>query len=125
MIEVRLQRLEKYRYKYASDFTSHNDIGIGLLIDILKFDPNTKQRFKENLPSTEQKLFFGDLNYGYVGGERAIIGDQYDTEEKEFELDRTHLLELINKWEDLSNRDAKEIIVRRDGERFEIEGVFE
>jgi hypothetical protein len=81
--------------------------------------------YKEHLPKAETFLFYGDLNYGFIDENRAFIGNQYDNERQEIELDRTHLLELINKWEDLSNRDAKEIIVRRDGERFEIEGVFE
>jgi hypothetical protein len=69
----------------------------------------------------------GDCSDVEIQGERAIISYLYASkgENASFEMNKHHLLELINKWEDVSNRDAKEIIVRRDGERFEIESMFE
>jgi hypothetical protein len=125
MIIERFYRIRKNRYNTTNTNLTIEDLGIGLFFEIMQSDPNTKEQFKEYLPKTETFLFYGDLNYGFIDENRAFIGNQYDNERQEVELDRTHLLELINKWEDLSNRDAKEIIVRRDGERFEIEGVFE
>jgi hypothetical protein len=69
----------------------------------------------------------GNCSYVDIEGETARVGWQYLNENEFYELviDRTYLLELVNKWYDLSERDAKEIIVSRDGNKFEIEGIFE
>lgn len=65
----------------------------------------------------------GNCSYVYVSKEKARFGCLYD--EEGVEMSRAKLLELVVKWYDLSKQHAKEIIIRRDGERFEIEGVDE
>lgn len=46
-----------------------------------------------------------------------------DENAQNFIMSRQHLLDLIHKWDELSNHDVQEILIRRDGERFEIEEV--
>jgi hypothetical protein len=91
----------------------------------LVHDYSVRGRLDKHLE--DQRNCAANCSYVDIEGETARVGWQYLDDDKFYELiiDRVYLLELVNKWYDLSERNAKEIIVSYDGKKFEIEGVFE
>jgi len=123
MIEVKFCKQNK-GYYISEGFKSIKDKDIWLFYELVH-DFNRPGSLNEYL---QEDGCYGDCSYVEFEGKKARVGWQPLQGTKvfyELEIDRAYLLELVNKWYDLSKRDAKEIIVRRDGERFEIEGVFE
>jgi hypothetical protein len=121
--------LRKSYNEYNEEHTPINDVAIWLFYELIQNDficKPAREFLKNNIML---KGCYGNCCIVEIQEERAILSYYLYTlpgeNNRKFELNRTHLLELINKWEDLSDHDAKQIIVRRDGERFQIDGVFE
>ena len=130
MTQIRFLRDKKNWYKTYQH--PQEDFGVWLFFQLIQYDfcgNWARDLLRENIMGPEARGCSGNCSDVEIKGERAIVSYQFTPEDREeidiLEVDRNHLVEIINKWQDLSDRDAKEIIVRRDGERFEIEGVFE
>ena len=92
--------------------------------------PRDGQFFKEFLNDTTRTTT--NSNYAYLEkiGNKIIIGfedDQYEVPlEKQhvFETTKEQLKYIIDRWVELWHKDAKEILITRDGDKVTVEGKF-
>lgn len=102
---------------------SGSDVKLDLLRSLfneLGFNPSF---FIDALESTSDDLGTNTL-YLNRKGQRIILGDSLTSEKYEFELDISHLIEILKKWGELCQQGVDEIIMKRDGDRVTLEGKF-
>lgn len=120
MVESKFYRIKHYDYRLAENIEP--DKAIWLFYSLVQHFAIARDILINELydPKSTGAGFNG--MYLTIEKNRAFIFSEIDIND-EFELDREHLLDLVIKWDELSKRDVQEIIIRRDGERFEIEEV--
>jgi hypothetical protein len=105
--------------------------GISELAYFLTDDVGPSGRFFKNFLDDQTRTTTGG-NYAYLEkiGNKIIIGfedDQYEVPlEKQhvFETTKEQLKYIIDRWVELWHKDAKEILITRDGDKVTVEGKF-
>ena len=100
-----------------------NDWPIQMLYNI--FGEGDAEKFKRALNWDQEYANFNGPSYiRKLRKGRIALGDDYDILGREFELDKEHFFELVNKWKELTYKlKPTKIIISRNGDRFTIEAA--
>lgn len=123
MTEAKFHRIKYYDYESCLSPFPVEDLGICLLYKLLQDFAIARHILIRELIDPDSRGINSSRIVMELEGKRAFLWSQFDEEENKFELDRKHLSELVNKWDFLCKKDVEMIVIRRDGERFEIEEV--
>jgi hypothetical protein len=84
-----------------------------------------KRSLRKPSESYDEPVFWTQFENVDIKDDKSFIRRPYSSPiaPPELVMNKDHLRDIINQWDDLSLRDAKEITIHRDGERFTVEGV--
>ena len=115
------------RYRYDSHNDGYLSMLTGIFTDVSTFDEDVKKA----LIAPNKTRVAGNLTDMIIKENKVIIQPAIldltdEPEEYAIEIDRDVLLDLINQWEDLKKKKAKEItFYRDDNNKITVEGTFD
>ena len=115
------------RYRYDSHNDGYLSMLTGIFTDVSTFDEDVKKA----LIAPNKTRVAGNLTDMIIKENKVIIQPAIldltdEPEEYAIEIDRDVLLDLINQWEDLKKKKAKEItFYRDDNNKITVEGAFD
>ncbi len=122
------QKVVFYRTKsgyYLPDTAPIEEVDIWVLYELLQYQ-NSPPGLRKPVKIEDENSFWNQFKNMRMDSNKVKLrpfshmGAALDL----LELEKTHLRELINTWDDLVAKDAREITIRRNGEQFEITGTF-
>jgi hypothetical protein len=107
---------------YVPNIAPIADIPLWIMYELLQY---AKISLRKSSESYDEPVFWTQFENVDIKDDKSFIRRPYSspTAPPELVMNKDHLRDIINQWDDLSLRDAKEITIQRDGERFTIEGI--
>jgi hypothetical protein len=122
MLKTNFYKISRIRYNY--EYNEFDDFDIWLLYNLFDDFSAPTGAFSELIEEIIDKNannISGDLSNLKLRDENAIIRSKWDDEKRTLTINRAYLLELANKWRELSEKGVPIITIKRDGEIFIIE----
>ena len=122
MLKTNFYKISKIRYNY--EYNEFDDFDIWLLynlFDDFSFPSGAFAELINFLTNKQSGTSTGNLSLLIFKENLVIVYSLWDEEERALTLERSYLLELANKWRELSEKGVPIITIKRDGEIFTIE----
>jgi hypothetical protein len=108
---------------YLPNIAPITDMLLWIIYELLQYKKGWRRKPS---PNHDEPAFWAQFENVDIKDDKSFIRRPYSlpTAPPELIMNKDHLRDIIKQWDDLSLRDAKEITIQRDGERFTIEGKF-
>ena len=118
-MKIDFYKISKIRYRHT--YNEENNFGIWLLynlFDDFSFPSGAFSFLIEELSKKNSRLLAGNLSILDLEENTVDLYSRWDDEKRVLKINRAYLLELANKWCELSEKGVPIITIKRDGETF-------